>query len=332
VNSPFGVLRAALAIFTVAGLAACGGGGGSSAVPNAGPSPASLISQNGTSITVSGNITSVGANAFNIYVGGPGGYGQARIYTNSSTVITTPIAVGVRVLVVGSGSLSSGVTATSVGPDSTASASPSPSAPPSPTPPPATIGGLPPSPSPTGAPIALPSSVGAWGGPIVVKGPGVLTVNSGNGLFHAYFTASTSVFGGTLSVGQYVRITGTGTPATGVNSVSISISGSAPATTSTSGQVVSATPSGFTVAAGGSNIPVTLTSSTVVGGGPLTVGSNVSVTGLGATSTSINAIQVVVAIPTPPPSLATPTPGPIAQTHVLTEDYLGGRFGTHNIA
>jgi hypothetical protein len=311
-------------------LAACGGGGGSSAVPNAGPSPASLISQNGNNITVSGYISAISSAGLNVVVGGPQGYGNVRIFTNSSTVITATIALNVRVIVVGTGSISAGITATSIAPESSTSPSPSPSA--SPTPPATTGTTTVPSPSPTGALIALPAAVGAWGGTIVAKNAGQMTVDSGKGFFHTYFNGSTSIFGGTLNVGQYVRITGTGSPSVGVTALSLSISGAAPTTASTSGTVVAATPYGFTVAVGGSNVPITLTSSTVVGGGPLTVGSNVSVTGLGATSTSINAIQVVVAIPTPPPSLATPTPGPISQTHILTEDYLGGRYGTHSIA
>src|SRR5438270_3892003 len=169
VISPFGVLRAALAMFAVTVLAACGGGGGSSAVPSAGPSPASLISQNGNNITLTGYISAISAQGLNVYVGGPGGYGNVRVFTNSSTAITATIALNVRVLVIGTGTLASGITATSIATETSASRSLVPRAPP-----PAATTGNPPSPAPTGAVIALPGATGTWGGSIVAKGVGVL--------------------------------------------------------------------------------------------------------------------------------------------------------------
>lgn len=328
-NSPFGALRAALAVFALAVLAACGGGGGgSSAIPNAGPSPASLISQNGTTITASGTIQSLSSGGFLMMVGG--GYGLIHVYTNSSTAITGTLTAGEAVVVVGTGTISTSITATSVTPQASPSASPTPPAPLA-TPTPAGPGL--PSPAPTGALIALPTAVNVWTGTVYSKNAGNMLVNGGHmGMFRVYFNSSTTIFGGTLAVGQYVRLTATGQPATGVTAVSISIYSAAPPSTSAAGQVLAQTPYGFTLASGGSNIPVTLSSATIVGGAPLTVGANVTVNGIGASSTSINAVQVIVAAPTPPPALATPTPGPIAQKHVLSEDYLGGRYGTHSIS
>jgi hypothetical protein len=77
-----------------------------------------------------------------------------------------------------------------------------------------------------------------------------------------------------------------------------------------------------------SALPVSLTSGTVVGGASLTRGADVSVNGVGSASAGLVAIQVVVA----QSQIATPTPGPIAMTHVLTGDYLGGSDGTHAIS
>jgi len=321
VNSPLGALRAGIAVFALAALAACGGGGGSSAIPSTGPSPASLISQNGTTITASGTITAISSSGFMMLVGG--GYGQIHVYTNSSTSITGTLTVNEAVLVVGTGTITTSITATSVTPQTSSS----------PTPPPTSSTPAPvaPSAAPTGALIAIPASVTVWSGTVYSNAAGSMLVNTGKGLVRVYINSGTTIFGGSLAVGQYVRVTATGQASTGLTGVSISISAAAPPNVSAMGQVIASTPYGFTLSSGGSNVPITLSSSTIVGGAPLTVNSNVTVNGVGATSTSINAVQVIVSVPTPPPALATPTPGPIAQKHVLTEDFLGGRYGTHNI-
>jgi hypothetical protein len=64
-------------------------------------------------------------------------------------------------------------------------------------------------------------------------------------------------------------------------------------------------------------------------GAALTVGSNISLTGLGSSSSGLTATQIAVAAPpTPQPVVVTPTPGPIAQTHVLVAGLVYGYGGT----
>ena len=114
------------------------------------------------------------------------------------------------------------------------------------------------------------------------------------------------------------------------------LSSSAPASITLSGTAVAATSYGFTLSpsatssSGYSSVPIVMNSSTIVGGGTLSVGATVKVVGTGSQRTGIVAQQIVVSQRT----LAhpTPTPGPISQTHVMTADYLGAPYGTTSVS
>jgi hypothetical protein len=146
---------------------------------------------------------------------------------------------------------------------------------------------------------------------------------------HVYTSSSTVYNSGTPKVGLYAQSTGTG-PLTSFNGTYVTFSSSAPASVTVSGTAGPATPYGFTLNAGTTftAVPIVMNAQTVVGGAPLTTGSTVKVTGVGALSSSIVAQQIVVSAPVVP---ATPTPGPIAQKHVVTADYLGSPYGTTSI-
>ena len=154
---------------------------------------------------------------------------------------------------------------------------------------------------------------------------------------HVYTKASTIFSGGTPKAGLYAEATGTGSMSTSVTAGYVALSASAPSSVTTTGTALAATSYGFTqtaaVSSSSSSIPIVMNASTVVGGAPLATGAIVKVTGLGSTSTSVLATSIVVSTPTPPPgTVATPTPGPIAQKHLVTEDYLGPPDGTTSIA
>lgn len=320
-----------LALLFTTTLTACGGGGGggASALPSAGTqTPFVVVSQVGTTLTVNGQITSLFSGG--MYLQGGSGMGYLKVFVPSSATITGPAPfVGEQVQVTGTGSVSTSLTASSV---SQIGASPAPSAAPLSTPGP-TLG----TPAPTitsGPAISLPSGVVAVGGPITAIFSGGFTIKGmpSYGYMHIYTNSGTTFANGAPAVGQYAYVSGTGKLGYSVTATYVSQYPSAPANVTVSGTVSAQTAYGFSLQTAAGLLPVSLTSTTVVGGALLTVGSQVSVTGTGSANTGVVAIQVVVSAPTPPPALATPTPGPIAMHHVLSGDYLGGYYGTRSVA
>lgn len=317
-------LRTTLGFLFVFSLTACGGGGGGGSLPStpgAGPTPQGVISVNGNNIEVTGTITAFIAGGFQIQ--GGKGVGYLHVYTSSSTVVSGPAPfVGENVDVIGTGTLSSGnITAASV---TQIVASPSPSPSPS---------AINPTPVPvaTGAPIALPSGIVQQTATITYVTASRLTVNGGSGCgsMYVYLNGSTNYFDGSPQAGQYAVFTGTGKRCSSVTAVSVSLSSTPFTSTTVSGTVAQAEPYGFLLNTGSANVPVALTSSTVVFGATLSIGSNVTVTALGTASTGYTATQISVAQPpTPPPAVATPTPGPISTTHVQNFAYIYGYGGT----
>jgi hypothetical protein len=149
---------------------------------------------------------------------------------------------------------------------------------------------------------------------------------------YVYLNSSTTYFDGTPSVGQYGSFTGTGTKCSSITAATVSLSSTAFTSASYSGTVASATSYGFILSTGGANVPVALSSSTVVFGATLSVGSTVNVTALGTPQTGLTATQIAVSpppTPTPNPSASpTPTPAPISMSHVMTFAYIYGYNGT----
>ncbi|HET7813126.1 MAG TPA: hypothetical protein VFL13_02005 [Candidatus Baltobacteraceae bacterium] len=301
--------------------------------------PMTIVSRNGTSIELRGTIAGMISGGFTI--NGGAGVGSLHIYTNASTVITGPaLFVNEYVDVVGTGTISTSVTASSVSQYATPTPTPSPTAAPTATPVattgPVLVSNTPgPTAAPSGVPITLPSGVIISTGQIGSISGGKITIQTGPGCGWMTVTvnSATAYFDGNPSVGQYAAFTGTGTRCASITSAnSMSLSASAFTSGTVSGTVASATPYGFILNTGSANVPVALASSTVVFGSTLVVGSNVTVTALGTAATGLTATQIAVSAPptpTPNPSMSpTPTPAPISTTHVQTFAYIYGYAGT----
>lgn len=308
-------------------LVACGGAGqgGGSTLPAGAPTPQSIISNNGNNLDFTGTIDSVYATGFHIQVGTGAGYNNVGTTSTTLFVGAKPY-VGETVEVVGTGSfaIANSIVATSV---TQLGVSPSPSASPSAT---AVPGAA--TPAPAGSPIPLPTGVRAYGGPVVQMYSTGFSFYAGTnyGNMHENTQSGTVFVGPAPAVGLYAYITGPGSPGYYVNGSLVTITSAAPSSTTVSGTVVAATTYGFTLNTGAQPaLPIGLTSSTIVGGAPLTTGAQVTVNGIGSPSTSVVAVQIIVSAPTPAPGTTpTPTPGPIAMTHVPTGDYLAGLYGT----
>lgn len=305
-------------------LAACGGGAGSSgsALPTAPQKGGLLVPATATTnpdgtLQGTGSVTGLFTGGFTLDTGTS--HGQVHIYTNSSTVFTgAKPSTGEQVQVAGTGSWSTSVTATSV--TQVVGASPT-ATPLAATPQPVVIG----TPSP-----ALVTTQG----PITALGTGRFQINSGSphGYMWITYTSSTTFVGGTGPVvGQYAQMSGTGSLSSSPSAVIVTMTSAAPASTTVTGTIVAGTSYGFTLNVDATHqaVPIVINGTSVIAGGILEGGSLASVTGTGSSSSSMTAVQIVVTNPTPPP---TPTPGPIAQTHVLTADYLAGANGTTSVA
>lgn len=279
----------------------------------------------GTLTTPFGSVTDTGTISAFITDGftmrSPTGY--IHVFLTAATAVTgaTRVSIGQTVQVTGSGSTSTQIAAASVivtdPSDSSPSPSPTSSAAPGASPTPAA------GPSSTpGAPIPIPTGVSTWSGTIASLIQGGFNMQTGNGYLNVY-TGSATVIGGHPSVGDYVVATATGAPESGVTATYVSLSSSAPGSVSLTGTVAASTSYGFTLSVSASYpaVPIVLNSATIVGGEPLAVGAPIKVDGKGSLGSSVVAVQIAVV--DPPAVEATPTPGPIAQTHILTGDYLG---------
>jgi hypothetical protein len=245
----------------------------------------------------------------------------------ASTIVNGPKPfVGENVEVQGTGSPETSVTASEVW---QISSTPVPSSSPSPTATPFPAGTA--TPGPIGSPIPLPSGVFTQTGTINAISGSKLTINAGSGCgsMYVYLSSSTTVWTGSPQIGQYGEFVGTGTRCSSENATAVTLSSSALPTVNVSGTVAASTGYGFTLNASGSDVPIVLSSSTVVFGATLSVGSTVTVTGAGSTSTAITATQIAVQPPpTPTPAgTPTPTPGPISTTHVMTAAIVYGYGG-----
>jgi hypothetical protein len=271
-----------------------------------------------TGTTVTGTVAASTAYGFTLSAGGA----SVPIVLTSSTAVSGSLTVGSSVSVTGIGSQTSAMTATQITVQASATATPAPTATPYSTP------------APAGAPIPLPTGVFAQTGQItsIVNSTKIaINAGSGCGYMYVYTNSSTNVWGGSApQVGQYGEFVGTGTRCSSQNSSSITLSSAAPTSTTVSGTVSGSTGYGFTLATSSGSIPVVLTSSTVVYGATLSVGSVVNVTGIGSASTALTATQIAVQPPPTPVPAGTPspTPGPIGTTHIMTADILYGYGGT----
>lgn len=291
-------------------------------------------------VTVSGPVSGWDVTDGFTIQGGPQ-IGYINIFMLPSTTVngSATIHVGEVITATGVGSLATQLAASSISvvssspsptPTTTPSATPVTTAPPTPTP----VSTPTPAPTPTSLPtagttISMPAGVSTWAGPFVGYIKGGFEIHPPNGYTNIY-TNSDTVINGTLGAGTYVQATGTGNPYTKIQGIYVTVYSGQPSTTQLGGSVAASTSYGFTLNTGSENssVPVILNSSTLVAGGRLAVGSNVEVKGIGSSSASVVAAQIVVSDPTPPP---TPTPGPISETHVMTMDFLGAPWGSATV-
>lgn len=331
--------QAMLSLLLTALLAGCGGGGGGgssalSALPavQATPMPLTIVSNSGGVLDLTATVVAMISGGFQVQ--GGKGVGYLHIYVNSSTIISGPSPfVGENVEVVGPGSPSTSVTATSVK-QLGASPSPAPSAVPTPSPTPTSTPLTQVVPAAVGSPLPMPSGAILQTGQIGAVSGGKLTIQAGPGCgwINVYATSSTDYLDGAAQVGQYAAVTGTGARCVSITSANaLSISRSAFTSSVTTGTVEAATSYGFKMTSNGAEVPVALNSSTVVFGATLAIGSQVTVTALGTTATGLHATQIAVqqpATPSPDPSASpSPTPAPISMAHVQTFAYIYGYAG-----
>jgi hypothetical protein len=236
------------------------------------------------------------------------GNGLLDISTNSSTTYTGAAPyVGESVTVVGTGSVDTSITATSVTQNGAGT-------------------------SATPAPIATPA-LSTIGGPVDLVDPTSFEIDTtSHGHLWVHTTSSTTFVGGSPVVGDYENTVGTGSFESTYTAVAVSQTTAAPSTTTATGTIVAGTAYGFTLDVSSTypSVPIMLDTSSVIAGGTLEAGATASVTGVGATSGAILAVNVVVSDPTPDVP-ATPTPAPISQTHILTAAYLGAPNGTTTV-
>ncbi len=164
---------------------------------------------------------------------------------------------------------------------------------------------------------------------------GGFTMNAGPSIgdIHVY-TSGSAVEGGTITPGAYAQATGDGSLATSVHARFVGVYTSAPDTTSLAGSIAKTVRFGFILDSSTAHrrVPVVMNATTVIGGGALVPGASVKVGGVGSPNVGVLARRISVATPTPSPgSSPTSSPPPIAMTHVLTMDYLGGKDGTRSI-
>jgi hypothetical protein len=295
-------LRIACTLLTLALLAACSSA--SRTIPAAGQLARTPVKPADASdaIDATGPIENLIAGGFTLN-GGPGN-GNVHVFVNSSTTVTGTILTGQTATVIGTGSFATSITATSV-----------------------TI---------SGGPAIASSTAVSVSGPVENFISGGFTMNGGSsvGNIHIFTNGSTTTGGGPVKVGDYAQVTGTGSLAASITAQYVALFASAPASTTIAGTVTAATAYGFTLAVDSSHpaVPVVTNKVTIVGGGALAPGAQVSVTGTGSETVAILATRILVATATPAPGVSpSPTPGPISMTHVLTEDYLGGTNGTRAI-
>jgi hypothetical protein len=181
-----------------------------------------------------------------------------------------------------------------------------------------------PEPLPTSTPLSIPDDIATQGTIGTVESGKFELDQPNNGWVWVSDPSGTLVIGGSITKGQYAQVTGTGSPDSTVSAEVVTLWSSPPGNLTASGTLVAGTAYGFTldVSAQYAAVPILVNSATVIAGGSLVPGAQVTVSGAGSLSESITPVQISVVDTTPPPSAATPTPSPISQQHVLTKDYL----------
>lgn len=276
----------ALLLATV--LSACGGGGGSSS-GGVSALPAVPTSTN-QSVTVQGAIVAIGSpSVFSLQsVDGR----QLSVLTNPSTVIGGPAPfVGEAVEVTGTSASSTQIAASAVRQSASGS-------------------------------VSAQAGTIVLGGSYAASTSGGFTLTSANGNEAVTTTNSTTYANGKPKAGDYVEASGPGTAGVSVTAQLAAIFPSAPGQVTLTGIVKQQTTYGFTLTlTSGAPLPVAVVSATALSG-PVAVGQQVSVTGIGSATVAIfaSSIAPVVSVaPSPSPTASavpvtssTATPAPVS--------------------
>jgi hypothetical protein len=151
-----------------------------------------------------------------------------------------------------------------------------------------------------------------------------------------YTSSSTKVVtsGKGIVTGAYAIVSGTGSTSTSVNALLVGTYSANPGTSSFTGTLESSTAYGYAIKndANGSYIPVGTTKATT-SNVTLSIGAHVSSSGVGSTAGAQFANTINATSGTTTPTVATPAPTTsTVMKHLLTADYLMGRYGTATVA
>lgn len=265
--------------------------------------------------TLSGSVAQLTAYGFTMNVASQSAPVPVAV-TNATAITGGSIAAGATVTVTGSGSAAESVNATKIAVTLTAAA----------------VSSAPPAVQ-TPAPFPTPNYQTTQGSIYAVENAAEFSLKQTvDGYINVNEPSGVLVLGGPLAAGKYVQVTGTGwsSAASSMTAAVVTAWSSAPASVTATGTIVAATTYGFTldVSSAYPAVPIVLNTKAIIAGGSLSVGATVTVTGVGSTAEAIVPVQIVVSAPQ---VAATPTPGPIAQTHLLTADYLGAPWGSGTV-
>lgn len=183
--------------------------------------------------------------------------------------------------------------------------------------------------------VASSSSVRIQGSITSVSTGRFVVYTGANGNVPVYTSSSTKIVtsGKGIVTGAYAIVSGTGSTATSVNALLVGTYSANPGTSSFTGTLESSTAYGYAIKsdANGAYIPVGTTKATT-SNAALSVGAHVSSSGVGSTAGAhfANTINTTTAV-----TSSTATPAPATSTvmkHLLTADYLLGRYGTRSVA
>ncbi|HTX02116.1 MAG TPA: hypothetical protein VMD07_00440, partial [Candidatus Acidoferrales bacterium] len=178
--------------------------------------------------------------------------------------------------------------------------------------------------------ISTSGSTSTVSGTIYAGTASEMNVNAGSGCgyVNVYTNSSTSwtYNGDTVSSGTPITFTGTGNCGTSFTASSVTLGSSSSANLTGTIYGVSGYTIGVNGGSGCGNVNVTYTSSTSItyNGDSIAAGTPIQVWGSGNCGTSFSATKIVLGSST--------SSSTIAQTHVLTSDYLGGYGGSTTIA
>ncbi|MGZ3504334.1 MAG: hypothetical protein ACXVAM_08540 [Vulcanimicrobiaceae bacterium] len=174
-----------------------------------------------------------------------------------------------------------------------------------------------------------PTSMVLAKGPIVYVMSGRFEIKSQTGAYMWISTNSSTKYAGVaLKNGTYAVVVGTGS--TALTAAFVGLYSSAPGSFTWTGRIMSTQPYGYALRlASGAYVPVAVNKTTIEYG--VAVDSDVQVVGIGSSATA-NFASTITSQSDTTSSVATSTATTtIAQRHLLTADYLMGKWGTRKI-